>query len=500
MKMFLHELEELKKEVWFLKNKTIKELLEEVALLTGGQLDSTVIGRIVTLEDKVTGLENGINSLEVEVKANDDSLGDFGQHLAEIGVLVQEVQNDIADINIEIDRLKRMDEIISSSIVGVIDQITLIQQELEDKITAVGERVDSLEANQTDISNLENRTTVLEGQIESLNQKVDGLEGGNTTEIQQQIDSLIASDEAQDVKIDQLTEENVTISGLISANHIAIESLNTNVSEIQEGMSELGDIDVKLGEEIENLTAEQTALKASVEVNSTSLATLQASFDGQTSKIEDVKTLAEGNSSKITALEESDAGQDEDIADAQADISLLNETTTSLSSSVATMEATLTTNSEILATLQAEIQSLKSQIGSSGGSSTVTDLIYDMRSEDAAINYGFTSGIFGGKFIKVDLTPYSKLRIFATANNGDVEVEMDLINRQNLRTGVVISNCSSPKMFYNFCVYVPTAKNRVQVLPYAEWYYNSTEQVITVENGTTHDHIYVYRVEGIRQA
>ena len=52
MNNLTHDIEMLKKEIWFLKNTTIKNLLEEVASLTGGNIDSTLLGRIKDLETK----------------------------------------------------------------------------------------------------------------------------------------------------------------------------------------------------------------------------------------------------------------------------------------------------------------------------------------------------------------------------------------------------------------------------------------------------------------
>jgi muramoyltetrapeptide carboxypeptidase LdcA involved in peptidoglycan recycling len=87
MNTFMHDIEELKKEIWFLKNKTIKNLIEEVALLTGGQLDSTLMGRITTLEENLSALENSVKTLNADLETNNEATINFGTQVVDLSVL-----------------------------------------------------------------------------------------------------------------------------------------------------------------------------------------------------------------------------------------------------------------------------------------------------------------------------------------------------------------------------------------------------------------------------
>lgn len=517
--MFLQQLEELKKEVWFLKNKTIKQLLEEVALLTGGQLDSTFTQRITTLEEEVERLENSMTSFEKELAANSDSLSDFGQHLAEVSAIVSSANESIKQINQEIENLHTMDDTLAYVINGWIDELDKVEVNFQEQIdllsTKVGQCEESLTSAQNDILSLQNRADDIEEDVLALSQTVEGLGGSDLTDLKQDVSLLKTNDNLQDGKIQQLEEgqtsfcqevdlelsqikEDISqlqnggnidveeIESRITANEGAISQINTSLGEIEEEIDALNASSADMGQQLDLFSAEQTILKETLQENVQTVAAL--------------KEAVEENTDKIAAIELVDEQQNQDIEGNKTDISTLSQTTTNLNNSMSNIEASVSTNSQLISALQAEIETLKSQAGGGGGSSVVEEVIYDMTSEDPAINYGFTSGILGGKYIRPDLAPYSKLRVFFTICKGDQEIEVDLVNRKNYRTGITCAYPSDPRIFLNVSFNITSTKNLFQVLKYTKWTYDTSVPELRVEYETSNSDIYVYKIIGYKNA
>ena len=466
MNNFLQEFETLKKEVWFLKNKTIKDLTEEVAMLTGGEVDSTLTGKINSLEESVAGLESGLKSLEVVVNSNSDNIVDVSEHVGELSTVISSIQEDIVGINSQIEALKDTDELMSGNINTLSDNLSKVEQSVDD----LTERVNGLSGG-IDLSALQADIEALKVSDSQQNFDIGGIkttQANNISLIDHHTAKIGVLQEEMDVLQEDIVEIKADIEQLQSsgggggdttaieqqlAKHESdISSLNTSVGELEQTLSEIEN-------EVDTISTEQTAIKLQVNTNSAS----------------------------ITSLQESDSNQNEDI-------SSLNDTTSSLSTSIANVEAVATTNSQTLASLQAEIDAMKSKLDNVKSQRVV--VLYDKNSTDASVNLGYTAGVTGYLNLMMDLTPYSRLRVFCSLYASDVQKEIDLVNRQRTDISFVASHTNA-KNFYLFKVNIPTNKARLSTMAYSIWTWDATNSVLSVEQGKSNDNIFVYRIEGI---
>ena len=132
MNTFIHDIESLKKEVWFIKNNSIKNILAELALLSGGDQDNTFAQRVATLESVVESIQNNIKSLEVMVTENNETVNDISEHVADLATLVSGFQDNVARAYEEIASLKISDELISESINNLTDIVNTLSENVED--------------------------------------------------------------------------------------------------------------------------------------------------------------------------------------------------------------------------------------------------------------------------------------------------------------------------------------------------------------------------------
>ena len=153
-------------------------------------------------------------------------------------------------------------------------------------------------------------------------------------------------------------------------------------------------------------------------------------------------------------------------------------------------------NNDNITKLKQEVEELKAKLDSMG--SEEVDVIYDMRSEDETINLGMTSGMVGYQTINVDLSQYKKIRLYAIVLNAEVQKEVDLVNRYKYDTTFVGASASA--LIYGiFKVVIPEAKTRIQTGMYSMWQYSIDNQAWTITAEKTHERVYLYRIEGIKE-
>ena len=449
MNSYIHDIEILKKEVWFLKNK-IKLLVEEISGITGGTIEQTLLERLTALENGVSTLENSLKSLELEVDTNTSNIADISVHIGELSTNISSIQENISLINKEIVNLKATDELLSGNINSLSDSISSINEEI-DKINS------NMDIMGTNIADLAKNDLVFDDAIEDLGKRVTAVENQVS-----EIDFSAVSGEIQALKA--VDEE---LSGKITQNTQDILNLSSSFDNLS---GEFSDFKTSTNEKIssvEGYEARITAVESGVSQNSENVTALQERVGIVESSISDVQAMSEENSGKIEVLESSDASQTSDIASI----------------------------TQTIANLQQEIETLKSQSGG-GGSSPKTVVVYDKNSEDEAINLGYPDGIVGYSNISIDLSAYSRLRIYATLYNMDCQREIVLANR-NKNDVTFFAMFTSGRVFMFFKAQVPPTLARFQTAGYGRWTWDPTTSTLSVEEGKSVANVYIYRIEGI---
>ncbi len=202
------------------------------------------------------------------------------------------------------------------------------------------------------------------------------------------------------------------------------------------------------------------------------------------------------SSTEINSLKTQVNANTLELAEVNNKITSLNQITEELR---ARDDFTNTTISTLEANLNSQIEELRSQIGgsSSGSSGEIVDVIYDMNSEDAAINRGFTSGMVGGNQFSEDLSIYKRLIVYGVLNKNDA-VAISYFHARKY-TDITLHNASiGLNNFWFLKVTIPATKNKL-VVNFAGYYDTDTktgEMTFSREKGNAL--YYISRVEGIR--
>lgn len=169
------DIELLKKDVWYLKNKAIPQLKEDMASIGGGSVDTTINSRVEALENTVKTLQTDLNTLSVEVDENNEGIVDISSHVAELGEKVEEIKTNVDNFSAEITALKETDELLSTSINEINDKIQTLQSTdagIEQNVNYLGFEIANLieKDNSIDsqISNLQTQIDELKTQIEEM--------------------------------------------------------------------------------------------------------------------------------------------------------------------------------------------------------------------------------------------------------------------------------------------------------------------------------------------
>ena len=527
MNNYIHDIEVLKKEVWFLKGK-IKLLAEEISGITGGTIEQTLLERLTTLEGDFATLENSLKTLKVEVDTNTSNIGNISVHIGEISSLISSVQESVSALNSEISGLKATDELISGNVNSLSDSISKINEQL----TIIESNMDIMGSN---ISDLAKNDLVFDNAIEDLGNRVTAVEKQmneiDFSSVSGEIESLKAVDTELSAKITQNTQDivgvatsidklNTIVTEFKSTTNEKISVLESNDdslnSQLQELKEEMGNIDLSIinqtliehdnklnsyNEEIDEISNNVENLNNNVASNSEKIISQETRISSLESGITELEKEVDVNSENITAVQEKVDTVELSLTQLQTTvgengerIEVLESSDASQTSEIEELNNLISTLNSTASTLQAEIEVLKAQMDSIKVPKTV--VIYDKNSTDEAVNLGYPDGIVGYKNVSIDFTPYTRVRIYATIYNCDVQKEVILANR-NKNDISFYAQSASPKVFFNFKVLIPFTLTRFQTAGYGKWTWSATEGVLSVESGTTTENVYVYRIEGI---
>ena len=358
---------------------------------------------------------------------------------------------------------------------------------------------------QNSLTNLEKSLTTLQSNIDKNNQSISN-NTTNISQIQKDIDDIIsnysnlmAAHNGLAIHVNGLENEHNEFSNKIS-------SIEANISQITNSISTISSISNQNVSDISTLKTDVSEIKtsnsnitSSIENLNTRITTLE---NNDISFTDDIDVLSYNYSNLLNShnglafhVDDLEAEHEQFVND----ISSLNENNTLLSNSLTNVSSISNQNSNEIETIKQDIQLIKSQLENlSGGSGLDYDVLYDMRSDDAAINHGVTSGAVGGTTLMIDLTPYRYLRVFGYVNSYECQDFIKLTDRN--RTDFTMMSIATNMKTLNFLKYaIPATMDRIQFSNFATYTYNSAKLSFgSYELGKTNENFYAYRIEGIK--
>ena len=243
----------------------------------------------------------------------------------------------------------------------------------------------------------------------------------------------------------------------ISTINQTINGINSNISSINQDISDLESADTTLQTNINTVDGKVTLNTSNISTINSTIGTINTSLSSLTSRVTDLENNSSG-------------GDDSSL---QAQITLIN-------ASISTINST--------------IQSILSRI-TAIEQGTNFDLLYYSYSTDANINYGFTSGLLAGDYLTLDFSPYGRLKIFARLNT--VPCQIDVKIKDTIKNEFVLfATPITYTGFYFLKCQLTTARNRLVVLRYSTFTFDSSTGTFDFVQGTAHSNFYIYRIEG----
>jgi len=191
--------------------------------------------------------------------------------------------------------------------------------------------------------------------------------------------------------------------------------------------------------------------------------------------------------------------------DVSAQISSLNTRVSLLESKAAELESAISTHSTTIGTHDTDISSLKTRVtdlesnSGSSGSEEQIDELYDMRSSDATVNRGWTTGMTTARIIRTDFSKYKAIRIYASINGCDVQHVLKVAGRKTGNTSLIGFDVTNYKSLNILKVILATLNTTFQVGGWATYAYdpNNNYSLTVTKSNSQNVNYYVYRLEGI---
>ncbi len=452
-----HEIEKLKREVWYLKTIYLPALNKKIELLSG---DS---GAFKELSSKVDELTLKLNDLQSQASLNADDIAEVSQCLANLSTSVEEIL--------------ASDELTEQAL-----------NNLSSEIAKIKTSISALESAKTtltvEVSTLKNKVAANETSISAINNDITS-HGNRLTELEE-------NDLTNDQTVAALATDLNTAKTDISSLKTAKTSMQTDISSLKTRATNLETTTTNQGKSITSL---QTSVAEIPKLN-TALNTLKTSVSTNTTNIGKVNTTLTSHGNKLTELEENDMINDQTVAElagslstAKTDVSNLKNTTSSHTTSISSLNTKYNT-------LSATVESLKNNSGGGGG--VVTDVIYDMRSTNASINRGFTSGIVGNKYFSFDFSPYKKIRVYASLSTCDCQTEISVAERYKQDFCLFAMNSTYTAFHFMKVMLASPTPNRFTAAGYASITITKSSGAVALENASSKTNMFVYRIEGIK--
>ncbi len=308
----------------------------------------------------------------------------------------------------------------------------------------------------------------------------------NAQEIQNIKNQLASQLEA----IEEIESNIFSISQTVGSHENGLSQLTSSVSSINSQIAQLSSAFENMTDDIETNTSSISSLNSSlskieddIEANSSAISDVNSSLSSLQDSVELLSSIVSQHSSSILSLRS-------DIVGIATTASSAENAVSGLSNQITTLSNTITTNTSKINALEQQIENLSSE---------TVDVLYDMYSEDSAINHNFTSGMKGGNYLQTDFSQYKKIRIYARLYNANAVQEFFVKNRK-LADMTLIGVSATPTVlsFLKVQMNLEPYLNRFQVMAYAKYVFSTSSGTFTLDFGMTSNSFYVYRIEGIK--
>ena len=305
--------------------------------------------------------------------------------------------------------------------------------------------------------------------------------------------SKIAEIESQIDSLNQKTEEN---TGSIETINSSMQTVSSQISDISSNLNDLENQITSTNQNLSSLSESVELVQNTLDSHSTSINQLGEIANGHTASIIDLisdvsdvnikateaKNIASSLETTVTNISNTVTGHTSQITNLQSSYESLNNSISTLSSSVNEMSSSITS-------LETEIEKAKKEN---------CVVIYDMNSTDSAVNFGYTTGMFGTDYINYDFSPYHTLRIYARLYTSNCVQEVPVYNRKY--TDVTLTAAASSPMIFCFLKVLLSTEpllNKLQIGTYGRYSFISANNSLTFDSGINSTAFYVYRIEGI---
>lgn len=344
----------------------------------------------------------------------------------------------------------------------------------EDILSQAGGSTKEIEKIQESISALQSGLDSLSSQAEQFNKDISGF--------RESISSLQTTVENNSASIQNAQTDIFGIRGDISNLSASVESNQTDISSLQT--------------KVDGCEKDITALNAGLDAAKLDITNSASQIDANAKAIEknaedisSLSTAAKETSAQVTQIGDDLTSAKQAIEGAQADISGLKTSVTKNAADISSNSTLIESSSKDISSLTSRVESLEKK--PSGG--RTMEVVYDMTSEDADINQGFTEGVGGGKSIywKND---YDYLRFYSSLSNlsGILEVPVNNKRHSDVALQAIAAN---GKTLHFFKLMLNNPTKRISTSLGLTLTINS-DGTTTVKAALNPDY-YIYRVEGI---
>ena len=364
------------------------------------------------------------------------------------------------------------------------------------KIPALEAQIEGLGG--VDVSEL---TATLQAQQSALNNLSSSLDTllASQSESQTKITALEGKTEKHDTDIATLTsslkETNKTLDELSAVIESHTSSINTLSTSVANNTSAISANATNISANTDAISSLQTTLNS----QSTTLTTFQDQLDTLSSNVS-------SNTSSLVSLTESLTALTTRVDNLENQTNSLTDSITTINGEITTLETDVNAASATANNALSLAQNLKTRVdnlnvsGGTGGESSTACLsgvvLYDMRSTDASVNRGYTTGIQNRQKVTIDFTPYRYIKIFTVF--GNAYEDQLFIDIRNKKAFTFTSHAWMSNYFLAFMrIRIPTALNFIMMENYGKVAFDGSGLPITLADEAEVSKFIIFRIEGI---
>lgn len=362
----------------------------------------------------------------------------------------------------------------------------------------VSELTATLQAQQTVLNNLSSSLDTLSASQSESQTKITALEG-KTEKHDTDIATLTSSLKETNKTLDEL-------SAVIASHTSSINTLSTSVANNTSAISTNA---TNISTNATNISANATNISANTDAISSLQTTLNSQSTTLTTFQDQLDTLSSNvssNTSSLVTLTESLTALTTRVDNLENQTNSLTDSITTINGEITTLETDVNAASATANNALSLAQNLKTRVdnlnvsGGTGGESSTACLsgvvLYDMRSTDASVNRGYTTGIQNRQKVTIDFTPYRYLKIFTVF--GNAYEDQLFIDIRNKKAFTFTSHAWMSNYFLAFMrIRIPTALNFIMMENYGKVAFDGSGLPITLADEAEVSKFIIFRIEGI---